>query len=290
MKKAIQNAEGLSDKSKELYLQRIRLWTEGTEKPITTILKNPTTYIAWLKENKPEPQTQKAYLVGILALFKHTPKLKDRFKEAHEIWYDTFTTLEKEIEARYKSNEPTPKQQDAYIPFKDIEKKRDQLKIATKERLLLSMYTYIPPLRNDFHAVFLYPTIPEEPPSHPNYLILNTKQLTIKEHKTAKTVGPYENTLPTPLMEEIQASLEASPRDWLFATKDNKPYSSGTFNKWVNRTLEKLFHKPLTISLIRHVYVNDINFNKLSVAEKERIAKLMCHKVGMQDKYRLFFD
>jgi hypothetical protein len=289
MKKAILAAENLTDKSKDLYLQRIRLWTEGTEKPITTILKNPQTYIQWLQENKPEPQTQKAYLVGILALFKHTKNLKERFPEQYNLWYEAFTTLNKDIEERYKTNEPTPKQQDAYIPLKDIEKKRDTFKEGTKERLLLAMYTYIPPLRNDFHAVYLYQTTPSNP-THPNYLTLDTFTLTLKEHKTVKTVGIYQNTLPKNLQKEIQASLQTQPRDWLFANKKNEPYTAGTFNKWVNRTLEKLFNKPLTISLIRHVYVNDIDFNHLSVAEKERIAKLMCHRMGQQDRYRLFFE
>lgn len=294
MKKAILAAENLSDKSKDLYLQRMRLWTEGTEKPITIILKNPQIYIQWLKENKPEPQTQKAYLVGILALFKHTKNLKERFPDQYQVWNDTFNTLNKEIEERYKTNEPTERQQDAYIPFKDIEKKRDLLKEGSKERLLLAMYTYIPPLRNDFHAVYLYPTNPPQSQStsqtHPNYLTLDTFTLTLKEHKTVKTVGIYQHTLPKDLQKEIQASLETQPRDWLFANKKNEPYSAGTFNKWVNRTLEKLFGKPLTISLIRHVYVNDIDFNHLSVAEKERIAKLMCHRMGQQDRYRLFFE
>jgi len=54
--------------------------------------------------------------------------------------------------------------------------------------------------------------------------------------------------------------------------------------------LKKLFNKPLTISLIRHSYINSLDFNKLSVIEKENIAKDMAHTVNTQDRYRLIFN
>lgn len=288
--KAINNASGLSLKTKENYIQRLRLWVEGTKKTILTILKKPDVYIQWLKDTKSEPQTQKSYLVGILAIFKHTPGLKEKFPEESKKWFEAFSTLDRAIDDRYKTNEPTDKQKEGYVPFKEIEKKRDTLKEGTKERLLLAMYTYIPPLRNDYNAVYIYNSTPSGEIGHPNYIALDKGLMVIREHKTVNKVGVYENVLPKPLLHEIIKSLETSPRDWLFSDKDNEPYSSGTFNKWVNRVLLRLFGKPLTISLIRHVYINDIDFNSLRITEKEKIAKLMCHKIGTQDKYRLFFD
>jgi hypothetical protein len=41
--------------------------------------------------------------------------------------------------------------------------------------------------------------------------------------------------------------------------------------------------------MIRHAYINSLDFNKLTVAEKENIAKDMAHTIGTQDRYRLIF-
>ena len=45
-----------------------------------------------------------------------------------------------------------------------------------------------------------------------------------------------------------------------------------TYTKWCNRVLERLFGRALTVSLIRHAYINTLDFNKLTIKEKEEIA------------------
>jgi hypothetical protein len=76
----------------------------------------------------------------------------------------------------------------------------------------------------------------------------------------------------------------------LFMDREKKPYKENSYNRWVNRTLQKLFNKPLTISLIRHSYINSLDFNKMTIVQKEMIAKDMAHTVNTQDRYRLIFN
>ena len=287
MKEGISKAVDLSEKSKEIYLQRLKSWKDGTGKTVLTVIRNPKKYIKWLKENKKELHTQKAYIAVIMAMFKHTDGLKDKYKTAHDEWYEEYNKITKEIEEQYKSNLPSERQKDGFVSLKEIIEKRDALPVGSKERLLLSMYTYIPPLRNDYNRVLIVPEGEVVKKGESNYLLMKEGKLVIGDHKTARAIGAYENILPDELMKEIKTSLEMRPRSWLFSNEEDEPYSSNTFNRWVNRVLSKVVKEGLTITIIRHIYITEIDYNRCSIKEKEKVGKLMCHGVSMQDRYRL---
>jgi hypothetical protein len=71
----------ISNTTKRVYLERLKVIIQDTEKDIYEILSNPTIYIDWIKKRSKSLQTQKSYISAILALFKHTPGLKEKEKE-----------------------------------------------------------------------------------------------------------------------------------------------------------------------------------------------------------------
>lgn len=281
----------LSPTTKRVYLERLKYMIEATKAELGEILKNPKEYIEWINKHSKTEQTKKSYISAVLAVFKHTPNLKEKQKDIYYQWYQEFKKVHEEIDNRYKLNEPTEKQKNAYVPYSEIVKKRDTLPKGSKERLLLAFYTYLPPLRSDFNKVYLYHTAPSSKPEHDNYIRLDSTPptLVLQEFKTARKKEFYEKELPKELVEELEESLTKSPREWLFMDRTKEPYISSSFTKWANRTLKKLFGKNLTISLIRHSYINQLDFNNLTVKEKEEIAKDMAHTVSTQDRYRLIF-
>jgi len=287
----IKNAD-LSIVTKRTYLERLRYIIQETETDLGEILTNPKKYLVWIHEHSPSLQTQKSYISAILAVFKHTPDMKKTHQTDYYEWYQGFKGVHQQIDHRYKLNEPTEKQKDAFVSFEDIIKKRNQLPKGGKERLLLSLYTYLPPLRSDFNEVFIYSKAPEgDKYTHSNYVkLFHTPSLVLNEYKTVRKNDSFEKEIPADLYHEIQDSLKKEPREWLFMDRNNKPYKENSYNRWVNRTLKKLFQKALTISLIRHSYINSLDFNKLTVLEKETIAKDMAHTVTTQDRYRLIFN
>lgn len=282
----------LSSITKRTYLERLKFFIESTKKDLKDIILHPEESIEWIEKHSTSLQTQKSYLSAILAVFKHTPSLKETEKDIYYKWYLAFKKVHDQIDSKYKMNEPSLKQKEGYVPYKDIVEKRDELKKGSKERLLLAMYTYLRPLRSDFNKVYIYEK-PQKIYSYDNYIVLTeTPELVLREFKTAKKKleNIYQKELPKNLIEEIQQSLEKHPREWLFVDRTGEPYKSDSFTKWVNRTLKSLFGKPLTISLIRHSYINHLDFNKLTIQEKEEIAKDMAHTADTQDRYRLIFN
>ena len=290
---SITNAE-LSPISKRLYLERWRTLMQHKQQDVFSILKNPTVYVPWIMDHFDAPQTQKSYLSAVLAMFRHNEGLKEQEKRAYDAWYEAFQQVKAVIDAKYKNNEPSDRQLEGYVEFEDITKKRDQLESGSDERLLLAFYTYIPPLRCDLNEVRIFQdeALPHDPPK--NFLQIAKggapkATLVLTEFKTAKSVKEYRKELPAQLVKEILTSLTCKPRQYVFVDRNLKPYRASSFRKWANRVLARLFDKPLTISLIRHAFINSLDFNALTIAEKEEIAKDMAHTVGMQDQYRLIF-
>jgi hypothetical protein len=299
----------LSPLSKKSYLSKIRKMLQETNKSLFYILTHPPFFIQWIREWSEAPATQKSFIAAILAVFRHNEGMKTQESKAYTEWFTVFSEINTEIDDRYKRNEPSDRQKEGFVAYPEIVAMRDTLKRGSDDRLLLSFYTYLPPLRCDFNRMRIYERAP--PPSGANggnggkggatelnYLVLPPVGpnagaeaiLVLGEFKTRNhRKDPFQKALPAELIQELRASLEAHPRVWVFTDRNGDPYSAASYTKWANRVLLKLFERPLTISLIRHSFINTLDFNKLTVADKEAIAKDMAHTVEMQDKYRLIF-
>ena len=152
------------------------------------------------------------------------------------------------------------------------------------------MYTMIPPVRSDYYKIAIYKTENEVTDDIDNYLIMNSKPfIVLRKYKTSKTYKAIKIDLPKDLIKQIKSSLNKNPRDFLFTSpRNNKPYISNTFNRWVNRTFKKLTGKEnISISTLRHIYITrrDLKLEEKSGLERNKIAKIMGHSVGTQQNY-----
>lgn len=284
----------LSPVTKRVYLERMKYMLTQLKVDVLTILRNPRKYIGWIRETFDALATQKSYISAVLAVFRHNEGLKQQEQKHYDAWHAAFKEVDTQIDERYKRNEPSERQANGFVPFEEIVEKRDQLEKGSDERLLLCVYTYIPPLRADWNRVRIYTTseVPNEIKEE-NYIVMDEKKragkLILREFKTATKHTQYEKELPIELVTEILANLDKNPRDFLFQDRNGAPYRASSYTKWANRILQRLFNRPLTISLIRHAYINTLDFNALTVHEKEVIARDMAHTIGTQDRYRLIF-
>jgi hypothetical protein len=289
--KAIIDAE-LSQVSKRVYLERLRTMVKEFDTNVYWIITHPDEVLPWILKKSEVLSTQKSYIIAILAVFKHNDGLKSQHDKYYNTWFTKFSELDKAINDRYKTNEPSERQLNAYVKFDDIVKKRDSLDDGTFEKLLLSFYTYIRPLRADFNLVRIYNSLDELPKNNEkeNYIVFENKHnatLYLHEFKTQRSHNELKKELPNELIKQLQLSLTKKPREWLFIDKFGNPYkAANSYTRWANRTFQKLFNKPLTITMIRHSYISSLDQNVLTTREKEEIAKEMAHSRGMQELYR----
>lgn len=283
----------LSEISKKNYQMRAHTLEKKTGKPLQYIVLHPEEYIAELTKFYPKNTSRKAHLSFILALFRYNPDFTCDHRKAYDAWSAAFQETHKSVIDRYETNEPTERQEEGYVPYEEIIQKRDELPVGSVERLFLGFYTHLKPMRCDYGSVRIYrDKVPSEKDREPNYVLLRADraELHLGQYKTSKTYGNHEIELPKPLVEDLRKSLETMDREWLFVDSQGKPQSRNTYCSWTLRVLKKLFKKPLTVSLIRHSFINQLDMSKLTIKQKKEIAQEMGHNVQTQDVYRLIFQ
>ena len=291
----------LSDSSKLTYTQRLKAMSAKRGQPITELAMQPRVIFPWIKEQYPEVATQNNMVTTVLAALKRMPTMNSQCRQALAIWLRASKELEAQQQARLKANEPSARQQQGYVDFREVIKVRTSLPKGSRQRLMLAFYTMNPPLQCDLNRVALLQcpasaaTISQDDVNtvkENNFLCLPADKkkpaiLVLREFKTANSAGIWRKTLPLSLTQELWSSLQAeSPRRWLFTTKSGSPYTAKNFSKWCCVVLQKLFGRPLTLTLLRHSYLNSMDWNKLTIAARENLAADMCHSTETQDTYR----
>lgn len=284
----------LSPATKKEYVNRLT----GLEKLLDDNIKNiillPERYLPKIKDEFEEVKTLRNILIAILAVFKYDTSLKQKYESDYDKWFALFKQTDEIHKKNVMQNEPTEKQRAGMIEYKELAEKMKELPKGSMERLLLAMYGLIPPLRNDFNDVRIFwERVPPIYKNKENYIVITKGDkpayLVLNNYKTSKTFGQYNEILPDELESEIIDSMIERPRMYLFEDS-GKPYNDKKFSQWAIRVFKKIFNKPLTISLIRHAYINSLDFNKLTIADKDKIAKKMLHSLNTQDTYRLIDD
>ena len=221
----------------------------------------------------------------------HNQELRENEKDLFFRWKEEFKIIKDPIDKMYLSNEPNDKQKKAFVSYDELLKIREKLPEGSFQRLLLYMYTSIPPVRSDYYKTKIYKKKPSSDVSETNYIVMVTKPyLVLNKYKTAKTYKTIIIDIPDDLKKEIEKSLEKYPRDYLFvSTQNNLPYKNeNTFNKWANRSLKSILNKDgFSLTMLRHIFVSrpDLKLNEKTGLEQQKIASKMGHNVSTQKKY-----
>jgi integrase len=254
------------------------------------------------------PSTQSnQYMVlsSALSLFADKPT----YKSAHKHWKDKMMETRREAENAPK-HEKNDKQEANWIDWEDVLKKKSELKEkvdsftankkisnAEYETLLkfvvLSLYTDIPPRRNqDFLDMFVVKKSKDMDKSH-NYYDLETHSLVFNVYKTAKTYGQQIIKVPDDLKDTLAVFLKFHPLKPTTKAKEPFPLlvkADGTPLETVNsitRILNKIFGKKVGSSMLRHSYITG-RFGD-TVKDMEQVADEMGHSSQMaQEVYTKF--
>jgi hypothetical protein len=245
-----------------------------------------------MEKNKAYSKTNlHSYISAVLAVFKHAPQYINDIPESYvflRIWLGILNDNEKDIIIRRWQNKPTELQEargGSKLTLQDLINVRDRYDIDIMEKLLLAMYTMIPPVRADYYSTQI---IKEgDVPQTDNYIILKNghAELVITKYKTSRKHGDIRHpVLPDELYQIIIKSLNIAPRTYLFE-KNGKPFTPNTFCKWSSSILQELFNVDLTLTIIRHIYITSLDLSKMTVEDKNNLGKLMGHTIGIQAEY-----
>lgn len=202
-----------------------------------------------------------------------------------EHWYPALAQVSREVKRVRESGAMTPRQREAYVPWETVAEKYRALArnaYGSRDHLLLAMYYLIPPRRQLDYAAVAIGT--GKPGTASLDVTCATPYILVEKFKTVKHMDAWKRTLPKALVNVIRASLDARPRDYLFVNDAGEPYSGGdAFAQTSNRTLKRLFGRPVTVNTLRHSYATYVA--KTNSRSQERVAYDMGHSVTMHKTY-----
>lgn len=273
------------------------------KKDMDYIMRNPEEVYNTLqtfekKGKKYSAPTIKNYLAFILSYMRRNRAIDDReWAPSYRTYKNLLAMMNERISNTLAKGEPSERQKNAVIDWNDAIRARDELgkkEYGSRKHLLLSIYTYIPPVRQDYGKVRILSKAPKKSEKcNGNYIILNTstQRIILNEYKTGERYGYNEYDLPKELTKIIKASLKQTPRQYLFTLLDDptKPYEDDrSFTYFSNITLkEVLNNKGACVTMMRHAFDTQLSLNYafMSLGDKEKIAKFMGHSICQQVKY-----
>jgi integrase len=287
-------AADVSKNTKEQYVRNsITLQRLAGGRTLETIISHPKSMLRRIDTAYESNQTRKSLMSTVKAYVKYNPELKETYAEAIEIWSDAFRVTDKAITERVATAQPTQRELMNWVEWGDVLKKQHELgfgEYASITHLLVSMYSLIEPIRADYGNIRIVREGGEEPQSE-NYVLLSPmpgrSKLVLHSYKTSKRYGMFQRDLPAQLVNIIETSLKKFPRTFLFVDESGHPYTKrNSYTRFANRTFERLFGKKFTISLMRHSFVSNLDFNEATPAKLFQHSKNMMHSIGMQQMYR----
>lgn len=238
------------------------------------------------------------YIMSILSFIRHrqdafshlNPLEREGIRQA---WININTENETPIIERRRENKPTDmqlKKSGVNLVFNDLIAKRNELPAGSIERLLIAMYTMIPPVRADYFATEIIYNDAE--PTEKNYIRIrdNHAECILTDFKTAKQYKQITNQFPPELVTELLVSLEKSPRAYLFLNANGKPHTRNSFTLWSRRALSRALGKEFTLVFFRHAFVSNFittnNMATMTDAELKTISDKMGHSPEMFRAYK----
>lgn len=289
----------LSDASIKLYIsQLVRL---NDDKPFKnlTFLKSVSDIMERL--NKYKENTQKSYLSAIEAILSLDKKKNSKI-------YDEYKNKLDEMKKNYNEsnkNETNDKENNNWVSWEEvIEIKKDLLekvKLLEKKKVLnnkdynnllkafvLSLYTDIPPRRNQDYLLCYIVSENKKLSDDKNYLIIKDDKFIFNKYKTARSSGSQEVEFKdnNDFKYILGVYLKYHPQ-----YKKNKEVpllvdaNSNQF-KFVNsitRLLNSIFKKKVGASMLRKIYLTNKYGDKLELLkEMKDLSKDMGHSLNAQ--------
>jgi len=295
----------LSPNSIKLYLRNLEKLNGDMPLKNLTFLKDIPAIQQRLEKYK--ENTKRGYLISVTSALG-TDKSTKQKQKLYDDYFKLMMEKNKELKAEESKNEPSQTQKDNWLKWEDVVAKFNELQDKVNsfknqkeineanynillQYLILSLYTFKPPRRNEYQKINIVKTVSDTLPTDRNYLDLDKRQFIFNVFKTSKKEGKQKEDIPDELFSPITTYLKFHP-----AIKGKKPvkatntpflvyYDGRPLDKVnsITRILNKIFGKAVGSSMLRHIYLSS-KYGEVNEAQK-RDAQAMGHSVEMARDY-----
>lgn len=284
----------LTDGSLKTYVSIITNLGKQMKIDLSTPEEVITHYEAILKHLKDTPpKNRKTRLASLVVFISHT----DKNEEATEAFRKVMMLDKDTADEEAKEQQLTERQKEGWIPWTEVLERYDQLEKDTKrlwKKTTLDKYefhqlqTYVllsclvlldGPRRSMDWIMFKLRNMDRE---KDNYLTYENRKPVVVFNRY-KTDGVYgSQTIPAPALAPIlKRWAEKNPHDHLLM---NYHQTGPMTQSQLTAVLHTFFGKPISTSLLRHIFLTHFHQNTPALKEMEKVATTMGHSVlqGME--------
>jgi hypothetical protein len=311
----------LSPNSINMYVRNLRIVMDGLGIDNIDKLEDIEKVINYIKNEKNKIgastsiNTQKNRISSIVVSLSsmNKEKYEDLIGEYQKVLLNYMKTIKKEkkdldggLNEKEKKNFITIKEMRKafnYYNDKIKEKKIGMKKRITPEEksllqkfLVISLYTLLPPVRNDYANVRVedredFDELDEDEKDNKNFIIFNkdgTKDIILNDYKTKKDFGTLERELKkSSQISRVLNKWRKYNKDSMFLLQTNagNKMSRNTLTKFINRLFKPLYpDKKISTSLMRKAYSSQKMKQKFkkNKSKMEEDAKFMGHTLNQQ--------
>ena len=198
------------------------------------------------------------------------------------LYYEKIQALLNELKLlrdKNRTTEPTNKQAHNFIELVELQKKVSTIKDAT-EKLLVSLYVDIPPVRLDYADVRIVDKLKDIPVEDDiqNYYAMRENTIVLRDYKTKRIYGEYKYKLLPKHKALIKYIVSDTGQKYLFINPTTKlPYSNNKFGVYLTEVFKKYYNKPITLLDLRHIYASHYSIEKYGLEKVKEVAGRMLH-------------
>jgi hypothetical protein len=284
----------LSEGSLKTYTSIIKNVGKQTELDLSTpeaVIANYEAILAHLQPLK--PSIRKTKLACLIVFMSKTPTNEKPTEEFRKVMMEDKTVAEEEEQKQ----ELTPRQEEGWIPWKEVLERyqtleKDANRLWKKPSLdkvefhqlqtyvLMSCLVLIPVRRSLDWVSFKMRNETEKD----NFLAYDKRKpvFVFNDYKTKRTYGQQRVPIPTKLASIMRKWSEVNLHDTLLMNYNQK----GPMNQTqLNVLLHEFFGKPISTSLLRHIYLTHLHENTPGLKEMTETATTMAHSITQQLEY-----
>ena len=245
-----------------------------------------------------EPKLRKTRLSALIVFLDNPKEITEDALKTMDVFRKQMMKDGAEYSRELRLQEKTPKQEDGWMDWNDIitnyknlEKEVSYFKnqtSLTKQQfkrvqmfVLLSCLLLIPPRRSTDYVMF---KIRNEDINKDNFMETKGRKsyFVFNTYKTAKKYGKETIEIPTALKNIINRWKLINKNDYLLVNSNMDKKINAT---QLNSMLYDYFNKPLSTSLIRHIFLSEKYKNVPALQEMQKTADEMGHSLTQALEY-----
>ena len=248
---------------------------------LSWIIDDTDKVINFIKTKYKNLNTQRTKITMIGAILEEVKT----YSEYAKIYKHQAYLLNQEIEKINDRNLLTDKEKKSIMKWTDIKNLWKDDSIPLNDRILMGIYTVIPPRRIEMADLLTLTATSKDLNSNLNYLYIkgNTAQIIMNKFKTHKFYGKTKISISNKpefvkLLKQYILENNIKNGDRVFKKQSN-------FSKYLSNTFKRHIGKDISVNILRHAFITDYLSKSRSIKEKKDISKLLAHNIATLEKY-----